>query len=142
MNKKDFTTLVNCLEQRTRDDGTKYICRKDDTPAKILLIIQEIMFKNSTHNFDLDYEIFSDALNVLHDVDYKDLENFDIYENTEEYASVYTAVRLSYLNNWTQNEISDKQKEYGCDIETACAVWYDEQVLNIINELVEIIKYD
>ena len=139
MNKKDFTTLVNCLEQKTRDNGDKFYCRKDNTPSKIVVAMQYIMFKNDNHDFDLNYEIMNDALNELYDQDFKDLSDYDVYNSESEYASVYTSERLSYLNNWTEDEITEVMKEYECDIQTACAIWYDQQVKNIITELLAVI---
>lgn len=140
MNKKDYKILVDCLEQKERDDGEKFYCRKEGTPKHIETIMQDIMFENDNHDFDLDYEIMNDALNVLYDVDYKDLKDLDIYENSEEYASVYTTTRISYLNMWTQDEISEVLKECECDIQTACAIWYDRQVETILQELLTVIN--
>lgn len=83
---------------------------------------------------DIDYETFSMAIDFIADK-YADApeESHDgmeivIFERDEEFASVYTGMRLSYLNVWNQDEISAMVKENDCTIEAACALWYDKQV--------------
>jgi len=141
MNKKDYSVLVDCIETAKRDDDTEYKRIKEDTPKHIKDMVQNIMFENDNHSFDLDYDIMNSALMFLYDVDLKDIkESGDevderMYEN--EYASVYTQTRLGYMNIWNEDEITEKLKEYDCDIQTACAVWYDEAVRSVINQLID-----
>ena len=141
MDKKDFKELVDCLETRKRDSGEEFICRKDGTSEKITDIVHDVMYENTNNNFDLDYEIMDKALMFLSEFELKEIEESRdkvderSYEN--EYASVYTGQRLSYLNNGNEPEIYDKQKEYESDIQTACAVWFDDQVRTVINGLLD-----
>lgn len=83
---------------------------------------------------DLSYEIVATACSELVN-DFQFDEETDFYEN--ECASVYTAERLSYLNNWNQEEISQKLREFGgdTDIATACAIWYDDMVRGVMERL-------
>lgn len=137
MNKKDYETLTNCIETAKRDDGSEYKRKKEETPEHIKTIVQDVMYENDQHDFELDYDIMDDALMFLSEIELKDLSpDIDIYEYDNEFASIYTATRLSYLNVWTQDEISEKQKEFECDIAEACAVWYNEQVTNVIHALI------
>ena len=138
MNKKDYKILVDCLETRKRDNGDEFICKKDDTPKHIVDIIHDVMFENDNHDFDLDYKIMDSALIELSEVEFEDLAEYEVHESESEYASVYTGERLTYLNMWTQDEISDVAKEYSTeDIATACAIWYDNQVKTVIQQLID-----
>lgn len=93
--------------------------------------IKSIQFKlnDETGTFELDYDIMSSACDILANEELENIKSEDVFDNIDEWgASVYTATRLGYLNMNNQDEISDIAKEYGCDIQTACAVWYDRQV--------------
>ena len=138
MNKKDYKILVDCLETRKRDNGDEFICRKDGTPEHIISIMQDVMYANDNHNFDLDYKIMNDALMELSEIEFADLAEYEVHESESEYASVYTGERLSYMNMWNQDEISEVMKEYSTeDIATACAIWYDNQVKTVIQQLID-----
>jgi len=135
INKQDYNTLVNCLTQSTRDNGNEFYLVKDNTPEHITAMVYELThtINKDAGDLDLSYDILHSALNVLSNVDYDDLSNFDRFENTQEYASPYTATRLSYLNNNNQQDISDIFKEYrDIDIATAISIWYDNQVVNAL----------
>lgn len=135
MTKKDYETLVNCVEQRKRDNDDEFYCLKDNTPEDIKRLLQDAVYENDQHDFDLNYEMLNDALNELNEVEFEDLARYDVYDSESEFASVYTAVRLGYLSIWNQDEITEKLKECECDIQTACAVWYDEQVKQLIQTI-------
>jgi hypothetical protein len=92
----------------------------------------EIMRKSEV-GFDISYDMMSDAVNNLPST-MDDYDSDSIYEN--EQASIYTKTRLAYLTIYNQEEITQKVKEYGCDIATACAFWYDEQVQNMFFALI------
>jgi|TARA_R100001530_G_scaffold1410_2_gene2566 hypothetical protein len=77
---------------------------------------------------EIDYEIMDSACMVLSDVEDKALEEADTYELSNDTASVYNNTRLSYMDIWNQDEVSDIVKELDCDISTACAVWYEQEV--------------
>jgi len=107
--------------------------------------IKKIQFEmDEGVKFELGYEIMNDACNyITENITIENLQNpdFDFREDTEanltEFASIYTQTRLEYLNQWNQDEITDILKDYSCDIQTACAIWYDRQVEEAITKLIE-----
>lgn len=123
--KNAFTTVK-------AQDGTDRIVFSDSIPTDLRDIMLEIMRK-SENQFDISYSIMSDAVSSLPG-SLDEYDEDDIYES--EHASVYTADRLAYLTIWNQDEITQMVKEYGCDIATACAYWYEEQVQNMFFSLV------
>lgn len=69
---------------------------------------------------NLSYDITSDAVDAI-------LSEIPEYEIDA--ASVYTAVQLSYINIYNQQEISDIFKEYQTrDIAQAAAIWHNNKV--------------
>ena len=119
--------LVEAMELKTRTDGTKFTAFKDTAPKELV-----DLFLKHFEVRDTDYEIFSDACDIVGNLsDHTDdkLADVDFYELATDTASVYTADRLSYLTPYNQYEITDKLKEFDCDdIQSACAVWYDSEV--------------
>jgi len=113
----------------------------DEEVKKILT--RNIWEDNIGGTSDLGYEICNSACNLISDTAIEDLEESEDTFYESESASVYTADRLSYLNNNNQNEISEKMKEYSTeDIATACAIWYDDMVRSVALELKDYILND
>jgi hypothetical protein len=141
ISQKDYAILTDSIELRKKDNGNEYYCRKDNTPKYIETILTDTVFAidQECHSLDLAYTILNDVINELAEIELKDLPEYDIYENQTEFASVYTATRLEYLNMWNNEEITQKVKECECDIQTACAIWYDEQVINGFNFIKDLI---
>jgi len=83
---------------------------------------------------DLAYEIVSTAIDLVVD---QDGEAEDWQELADDSASVYTSTRLSYLHVSNQYEISEFVRDMDMDIETACALWYDQQVGEVCEKLSE-----
>lgn len=114
------------------DERKEIYVINEDLPALFYDAIKAIQFKlnESTGTFELDYPIMNDACNAVNEVEFKDLAEKDFFEDGE-YASVYTAERLSYLTMNNQAEISEILREYGTDVDiaTASAVWYDRKVM-------------
>ena len=136
MTENEYKVLVDSCVSKKRDNGDEFYCLKDGLDKSIEQLIHDVMYEiDESFNFDLRYSVLNDALNALSEIELKDLPEFDPYETESEYASVYTDTRLSYLNNWNQDEITEKMKEYDCDIQTACAVWYDDQVKELLQAL-------
>jgi len=138
--KSDFTILLDSLQTKTRDNGEEFYCRKEGLPEDIDNAIKSVVFKmdENCHDLDLSYKILDTAILAIGEAEYKDLENFDASEDIAEYASCYIFTR--YLNAHNQNDISDLMKEYGSDISTACAIWYNNQVREAIVNLMEFIN--
>jgi hypothetical protein len=137
-NKELFDILSNAYEyKKIGDREIRVISEKVAKNIKDdLLGIQ----RDLDVGFDLSYEITATACGILYDMDFDDLENADFYEKSQDTASVYTNERLSVLNCNNQSEISDIQKEYDCDIQTACAVWYEQKVAEACEALREYIQ--
>jgi hypothetical protein len=130
MNKEiKLKELENAYKLQKRGEGYISVI---NTESSIHDAIRDIQFNlnQETGTFELDYEIMDDACNIINDniKNIDELKKADFYELAQDVASVYTATRLSYLNNQNEAEISDIVKEYECDIQTACAIWYERQV--------------
>lgn len=136
--KQKLEALTTAYKTRTADDERGTIIIFNDESA-ILEDIKDIQYKlhEDTRMFELDYEIMRDACDIVSDIDEDDLENADVYELSNDIASVYTADRLSWLGIYNQDEITDISKEYGCDIATACAAWYEQKVAYACTMLIE-----
>ena len=127
--KKESLSKAMTLSTR-QNTGESYYHFSDTAPKELVNIFLEHFEVR-----EVDYNIFSNACDTMTEI-YASLDNSEdredviddkIYEYGE-HASPYTSVRLGYLNVWNQDEITDKVKEYDCDIENACAFWYDEKV--------------
>lgn len=104
------------------------ISSKVDDKSELKRLLMKLIYDDNIGGMnDLSYEIVAKACDLIaQDDDITDGSEDIYYEN--ESASVYTADRLGYLNATNQEEITQKMKEFGCDIQTACAVWYDDMV--------------
>ena len=132
MNQKErLSILENAYVSKKVDDAREQIyIINEKLPKETGDAIREIQFKlnEETGNFELDYDIMNDATIILSEIELEELETSDLYELASDVASVYTPVRLSFINNNNEQEITDLVNEYETDIETACAIWYDNQV--------------
>lgn len=136
--------LSNSMTRSKRDDDTEYYHFTDNAPEEL----KDLYLENYEVR-DIDYQIFSTAIDhIIETNNYLDAsgDKFDrlaalsneIDEGSSEFASVYTSDRLAYLNIWNQDEVTEMLKNYGLDdIATACAVWYDEQVLHAARLIVQ-----
>jgi hypothetical protein len=114
-----------------KDERERMKVINDKLPNEFHHDIMDIQFKLNeiTGTFELDYDIMSDACDIICNLTPKELEDApDFYDLAGDSASAYTSTRLGYLNMNNQADISDKLKEYDCDISDACAAWYDEMV--------------
>jgi hypothetical protein len=135
-----FEVIANAMTTKEKKPDEFIKIYKPELPEDIknsLINIQHQISDDTGAGFELSYEIMDDALTEIGERSFEDMENDD---DTGEYASVYTAEQLSWLNGNNQSEISDTAKEYNIDIAQACAVWYDEAVRSTIAEVVEYIK--
>lgn len=133
MNKTEKVAILNTtmMQSNRRDNPEEKYTHFTDTAPRELT---DLYLENYEVR-DLDYEIFSDACDLVRELydenkDWSDEAITDaIYDRASDSASVYTAARLAYLNIWNQDEISDTMREYNTDdIATACAIWYDRQI--------------
>lgn len=121
-------SLATVMTSSERADGTVFKHFTETAPASL-----KDIFRDNYEVRDLDYEIFSKAIDIMVDLFSEAYveEEIDerIYELSADTASVYIYDRLAYLNIWNQEEISDILKEHQTDdIQSACAVWYDKEV--------------
>jgi hypothetical protein len=137
MNKKEaFDIIVNSMKEDKSIIVYKDLLPKD-VRDRLCFNIQSSQREETGASFDLSYEIMRDALQAIEGAGINDL-NLD--HNDNEFASVYTAEQLSWLNINNQGDITDLVKEYDCDIATACATWYDTAVLSTIGQVIEYIN--
>jgi hypothetical protein len=137
MNKQQkYDAVVNAMTTRQREDKEIYTL-KEDTAPEVAKALRDVLY-NSGEPLDLAYEMLNSAINELGNYTLEQIENDDAECQLQEVetASVYTGVRLSYLNNANQTDISTIMKDYSLDdIATACAVYYDEKVREMITAL-------
>lgn len=131
------------VTKEVSDDRKEIEVINDELPKEFSEAIRDIQFKlnESTGIFELDYPIMSMACSLLADVGFEELKDTDLVELSNDCASVYTNTRLSYINVNNQQEISDVLREYGNDVDiaTACAVWYERQVIIALDLLLDFI---
>lgn len=130
------------MDVSKRDDGETFTHFSDSAPEELKkLYLEQFEVRH------IDYEIFSNAIDMLVDIYNDEAQETDgndftidaIYERSSGQASVYTAVRLSYLDIGNQEDIGSWVRANYTDIADACAYWYDNQVEQaafIINEWV------
>lgn len=145
MTKKEKIIALNtAMQTKVRGESGEretFQCFNDEAPEEL-----KMLFMKHYEVRDLDYETFSQACDLVHDmyIDQPDASGNDaeeaIYERSSDSADIYTSERLAYLKNWNEDEVVDIMSEYGeRSISTACAIWYDKQVEQaaiIINEWV------
>ena len=128
--------VKKAMEFKKWDNGKEGYIISDsctgDTKNELMRLIYD---ENIGGVSDLSYEIVAKATELFEDIENLEQLNEE-NENESEQASIYTAIRLSYLNNFNEQEISDILKEYNTtDISTACAIWYDNMVRQAYDEL-------
>lgn len=132
--------------KKVEDEREQIKVINDELPKEFHDAIRDVQFElnNETGTFELDYNIMARACDILADnCDTIDaLKKADMYELSTDSASVYTSTRLGYITNQNQDEISEKMKEFDCDIQTAAAVWYDAQVASACEKLRDYILAD
>ncbi len=118
-----------------------YLIKDTCAPEVKDILMRNIYDNNIGGSQDLGYAICADACALISEASLEELKEDSedsYYEN--ESASIYTDERLKYLNSNNQDEITEKVKEYACDIQTACAVWYDDMVRSVALELRDFIN--
>lgn len=140
--KEKIAALDGAITTSTRDNGDVFSHFSDSAPKEL-----HDLFLEHYEVRDNDYEIFGSACGILVDIYNDEAQETDgndftidaIYERSSDQASVYTAVRLSYLDIGNQEDIGSWVRANYTDIADACAYWYDNQVEQaafIINEWV------
>lgn len=144
-----ISALKTAMTNSKRDDGTEFyhFADGDESTHEEIKELKDLYLEHYEVR-DLDYQIFSEACDMLTEIyndeeqekDGSDFTIDQIYERSSDSASVYTDMRLSYLSMWNEDEISDTMRNTGThSIADACAIWYDsqlEQAALVINEWV------
>jgi len=145
--KQKYEAIINAYEVKEFDTPERGHFERtilsDKTPEEVRSFLLEAQ-RNQNNGFDISYEIFGDATAILIDMTMKGIngDDFDAQELSQNSASVYTNKRLSWLNGGNQDEITAHVMN-GIDIETACAIWYEEQVADVLQVIRDyIIKED
>lgn len=126
--KQRFEEINNAMTIKTRDDKTEFYCFSDKASETL-----KNLFLEHYEVRDLDYQIFSKACDYISERELSEILSDDFELIDGEFASYYYDERLSYLNIWNDEEISDYFKNYSCDsISMACAYWFDNQVNDAI----------
>lgn len=134
---------IKAFEVKKRDNGEEFVCFTDEIMAKNKLApdfyVYEVL-SDTLHNIDCKedtrYEIVSRAWDIITEFESLDQE----YEPQDTEASVYHNVRFNYLCVDNHDDITDRVKSMGVDISDACAMWFDEQVDQAVNQIVEGLK--
>lgn len=119
-------------EAQAKGERAEIYLIKDTTSEELTKVLFDSM-KDLDASHDLSYEIASRACDIVADIDLDKDTDDQLADQTP--ASVYIATRLSYLNAHNQDTITDISKEYDCDIQEACAYWYDNQVRDVARAL-------
>lgn len=135
---KKLNDVKNAYTSKKRGEEEIYILNEnlDKQTYKDLLDIQ-FHFSENIGSIDLCYEIMATACQALSNIEtIEKLKVIDILELSSDKASVYTSIRLSYLNNLNQSYISEVMKGNELnDIAEACAVYYEDLVYSALVEL-------
>lgn len=145
--KQLYTQLQSSMSSREEADRkTIYYITDTVTDKSLKDTLINIVYDDLECNNDIAYSILNSAINVFDDIDYEDIpssqDDFDtyLYKNEDEYASYYTATRLSYLDVNNENDIAAIIKDYEFQsISEAAAYWYDDQVRNTLYTLYDFI---
>lgn len=122
--------LPKLMKQSVREDKTEFFHFTNEASEEL-----KSLYLEHYEVRDIDYITFAKACDIMSDI-YDDLDlnneegsvDDEIYERACDSASYYTEDRLSYLNIWNQDEVTEILKSGVDDISTACAIWYDRQV--------------
>ena len=124
-------SLETAMDKSKRDDGTEFYHFTSTAPESLRGVFVEHFAGG-----DVFYDIFDTACSMLVDIYNDESQETDgcefieeaIEERATDSASVYTSVRLEYLDSENQEEISEDVQGLEVSIADACGYWYDRQV--------------
>lgn len=130
-----FELIKKAYTTTKKGDKDIYILDTDHvTDMATQNAIQDIQRKLGV-SFELSYEIMAAACDSIAGVQPEDFAEVDMWEVAQEPASVYTWDRLQYLDINNQADISELVRTHAVDIATACAVWYNDKVVEACEAL-------
>ena len=136
--KKEIKLLNSAMTLSERDNGETFYHFTDNAPKKLVNA-----FLEEFSVVDRDYHIFYTACNIMSEAceDVKKGEDIMEYINENDMlngcSSVMIFDRLQLLDIYNQSEISQHVIECECDIDVACALWFDDRLstaCSIIND--------
>jgi len=147
MTNETYTMLLDSMDRKERNEGKEdyytYIKLESGELKDFLvnLVYSDDGIASGDNN--LNYDVLYDAVAFLADNDitlekFIDMEVYEVMQELERdgFASIYTSVRLEYLNMFNESDIMSYMEEYGCSsISEACAVYYDNLVEQTIVQL-------
>lgn len=134
--------IINSTELKKRDDETEYYAITDNCEKTLKdLYLKMIYEDNVGGKQDLSYQIINEATIFFDELDEEKASLKTISEQLDEYqdfATTRNVEQLEMLNNYNEHEIADILKDYSCkNISTACAIWYENQVKQVIGEIID-----
>lgn len=130
--------ITSAMEFKKWDNGKEGYIISNTCDKELKDILLGIIYdENIGGTNDLSYEIAHRACGAIEDIELDDLkdDDFDLNEAVGEVANVYIWERLAYLNTKNQDEITEEMRSFDCDIQTACAIWYNDIVLQAVETL-------
>ncbi len=140
--REKIAALDTAMTRKTRPDGEEIYVFADDAPKEL-----QDLFCERYEVRDVDYGAFSSALDAVSEIysyapDSDRDAALDALDDAREYASPYNAARLAYINIYNQDEVAEIVREYGQDVVTAAAIWYDRHVEAAARLIVEWVEAD
>lgn len=143
MNKEKMSVLDFAIVSEEKNDKQRYFLNTDKLSEEYQESLRAIAFEihDDTSDFDLTYEILNDACMFVSELEEEEIKDDNWRDSaTLEFASVYTQARLEYLNQNNEYNITEIMRECECDIQDACAQWYDERVNEAIDMVINWLK--
>ena len=147
MNKQDKIKAISEAMEYTGEEPKKGIMAnmyiiKETCNEEVKNVLMHLIYdENIGGNQNLSYEITAKACEIIGGLNESAFDNENkVQETCNEVASVYISDRLSYLNNNNHLEIYDELKACDCDIQEACAIWYNSKVQEVCDSLIAFIN--
>lgn len=142
MTKKTYTTLLDAMDRKERNEGKgdyySYIQTEDKDIKDFLINLVYSDDGIATGDNNLNYDVLYDAIAYMGNFTLSEFKKLDVVDTIQSnmgdgFASVYTYDRLQYLNINNEYEIMHALQEYSCrSISEACAVFYDQSVTDTV----------
>lgn len=139
--KQKIINVKNAMEIKDTNTHTARAVITDKCDEKLKNVLMSIIY-DGEYISETGYKIAYSACSFFDELEEKDFTNLaDILEeqlSSYEPASIWNDARLSYLDIYNEQDIFETLKEYACDsINLACAIWYDNEVKNAINTIID-----
>lgn len=152
MTKETYNELLNSMDKKERNEGKEdyYTFINDNVAGKLKDYLISLVYSDegiASGDNNLNYDILYKAISFIANqgytlAEFKKLSISDVTAmQSDSFASIWTNERLSYLNNYNEDSISNIFTEYACSlISDACAYFYNASVETTLYQLQEYIK--